>query len=157
MNGCQYLEQNKCPACDFVYFSDCALHRSTHRKFLLKDILPVELKSTEELRTFVQHEVVFTRNEQEAKSWAAKTALIKRTRVKKYSLSQCFTLLMDGGDWPDERVIYIEAKNKTMLDAIKAQGMLESFVDRLLMEERYIIILGKITNIQPNTDWFIIK
>jgi hypothetical protein len=151
--GCQYKEVNKCKSCDIVYYNSCALHRSAHRKFLLQDILPVQLKSTDELATFKPVDVFFSRDETLAKTQAAKTALQKKTRIKKLTLSQCFTLLMEGGDWPEARVIYIEAKNKCSVDQQKAQGMLESFIDRLLMEERCIIVCSKITNIQPNSDW----
>lgn len=146
--GCAYKEYAQCKECNYVKFKECKNFRVWRAKYLLSDILPMTLNKVEDWSKNICY---FSRKESKAKIVAASIALRNQFKVKKFTLNQAITVVVDRIE-VEEKVIYLECR-KSYGDQQKVQQVIESFVDNMLMQGKTVIIYANAGTIALNETW----
>lgn len=125
---CVYAKKLNCMECNFLYRKQCLKFVVTHAKFLSKELGEFIYNS----KVSSSDKVMWSRDENKAKSCALKKALKKNTPIKRYSLSQVISLALNN-EPIESRLVYVDCSTKISGDLEKIKGVLLSFIDNLLL------------------------
>lgn len=125
---CGYAQQNGCKQCSVVYFKECKKFLKAHYSFLARKILPLNFSKQK-----LHDAVVWSRDEDKAKSAALQYAMKFNCEIKHLSLNQVISLTVTNED-VEGKVFYIDYKQKLTGDSEKIVGVLKSFIDKVSMQ-----------------------
>ena len=150
MIKCKYSSITKCTECKYVEYRLCKKFRIQHNNFLIRELIPFNYSSLKNIPK--KNMVSFSRNVDVAKSAAAFMAVRLNKKVTKYTINQAITLMLSAEEFYSS-VVYVDC-SKILQDNEKVESVLQSFIDKCLMDGSNIVVfLGK-SNVLPSNDWF---
>lgn len=144
---CKYKNYTKCKSCTAVYYKECKTFQKAHIAFLTRNIRPFHFVH----QHFSEH-VVWSRDEDKAKSAALQYASSLNQEIKVLSMSQVISLTVSNEE-VEGKVFYIDYKAKLSGDSEKVLGVLQSFVDKILFQGGCISIYVGATVSQGPKDY----
>ena len=126
--SCKYASALKCNECTVTYHKQCKKFMVARAKDIASEITPFQFSN----KVKIEGKVMWSRDANKAKSVALKYALSLNTKIRRLSLSQVISLALSN-EFPDERVVYIEHTTKLQGDNEKVKGVLNSFIETLLL------------------------
>ena len=130
---CKYHGCLKCEQCVHTFHKQCKKFIIAHAKESSREIQPFVYTS----KIKVSDRVMWSSNENKAKSLALKYALRINAKVTKYTFSQVISLALSN-EPVEASVVYIEYKTKLSGDADKLKGVLTSFIDALILRGAFV-------------------
>lgn len=134
LQPCIYAIKLNCKCCDVAYFKACKKFLKAHYAFLSRNLHKftyhkINLKSN----------VVWSRDENLAKSAALQYAIKCNSEVKVLTLSQVISLTVSNTD-VEGKVYFIEYRTKMSGEVDKLTGVLSSFVDKATFNGACVVI-----------------
>lgn len=139
-DGCAYVAQTKCKECTHVSYRQCPNYRREHARYLLRDILPFDTTKLKGKVVPGSNKIYYARNKEIVLQYAALLAIKTNCKLKKYSLNQAITIVLEGGE-VDERIVIVDCPSK-LVEPTKQQSVLESFADKMLLQGKTIFIVS---------------
>lgn len=141
---CVYKDKIKCSVCEYVYNKQCKKFLVAHAKFMAKELLPFKYNSS----LSIKDKVIQSSSKEKAKSAALKYAISKGLPVKKLTLSQVMSIVLNN-DEADYNIVYIECAQKVFADVEKVKNVVQSFVDMIILHGgRVSIFNSQVSNIK---------
>lgn len=127
-NPCKYQKVLGCSECVHPFHRECKKFLVARAKEISVELNPFIYTS----KVKVTHRVMWSRDENKAKSIALKYALKRNTKIRKYTLAQVISLALSN-EPVESDVVYIEYSSKLAGDVDKLKGVLTSFVDSVML------------------------
>ena len=118
---------------------------------LLLDIVPLKLTAEDQKYKGLPGRVYYSVNESRAKKFVASTSIKLDKQLRSMSLSQAITLALEPSELT-HKIYYIQCFTRGG-DKEKVQPCLESFVDRMLLENCVVVICAKSGIISCADSW----
>lgn len=135
MQGCKYQSIVKCTHCDVLLHRGCKKFITAHAKVISQCLQPFVYSS----KYKPKGKVMWSKDQNRAKSLALQCALRNNLHIKKYSLSQTISLALDQS-LPENEVVYVECVNKLNGDIDKLKGVLISFIESSLLNNTIFVV-----------------
>lgn len=150
MQLCKYADTTGCKVCKAIFYKSCTKFRKAYFKDLLGDL--VKFKYVPYNKGYADGDVLFSKDENKAKSAVADLALKIKCKVKRISANQAITLALGGDDIP-YRLVFLDCK-QSKLEQEKVQSVLYAFVDKLKLFNVRVVVSGQSSNIIAQSDWY---
>lgn len=135
LSKCKYADLLKCTQCTCAFHIQCKKFIVARAKVLTKELGNFIYNS----KVKIAFNVVWTNNENKAKSAALRYALKYNARVKRYSMSQIISIALSN-EIIEEKVIYIDYNTKLQGDIEKIKGVLCSFIETSLLRGTKVVV-----------------
>lgn len=150
MNLCVYADKVHCTECKEVFYRNCKDFCRMHNLSLVKDIIPFDAKKVGEIPS---KNVVVSRDLNRIKSLIAKVCINRNTPVKKLTLNQVLSVVLNKEEVEVGKVLYIECKQKPLSELEKVTTVLSGFVDSCSLKGTTIYIYNALAALK-NPDWY---
>lgn len=149
-DGCTYANKTKCDNCKFVFYQECPNYRKERARFLLKEILPFDHSKLKGRVAPEKKKAYCARNKDSIFLNAALLSLQTGYQIKRLTLNQVISITMESLE-VEHKLVIVECSSK-LNEASKQQGVLESFVDKMLMQGKTIFI-QIVAPLTPHESW----
>lgn len=141
---CVYKDKLKCTQCSFIYNKQCKKFLVAHAKVIAQELLPFKYNAALRIRDSVVQSI----NSDKAKSAALRFAMHKGVHIKKLTMSQVMSIVLNG-DATDYDIVYIECSQKVFADQEKVKNVIQSFIETIILHGgRVSIYVSQVSNLK---------
>lgn len=148
-NKCIYSERFGCKECNQIFYRNCPKFNKAWALSLVKEILPFTAVN---IKDVPKSKVYYSASDSFIKTICAKYSISKGFQVKRLTLSQVMSIIIDREEFTFPKVVYLECKTKPLGDNEKVLSVFNAFVDQCLYNGTKVFILSKIPYLK-SADW----